>query len=56
MVCRATRGDSNYAGLRQVSRSTLSDANAKRSFAGYADVFGAMVGIAKLGLRRKLRA
>ena len=43
-----------HAGLRGVSRSTLSDANAKRSFEVYADLFAAMVRLAKPGLRRKL--
>ena len=45
-----------HAGLRCVSRSTLSDANAKRSFEVYADVFSEMVRLAQPGLRRKLRA
>ena len=44
-----------HAGLRGVSRSTLSDANAKRSFEVYADLFAAMARLAKPGLRRKLR-
>ncbi len=44
-----------HAGLRPVSRSTLSDANAKRSFEVYADVFVEMVRLAQPGLRRKLR-
>ena len=44
-----------HAGLRPVSRATLSDANAKRSFEVYADVFGEMVRLARPGLRRKLR-
>ncbi len=44
-----------HAGLRCVSRSTLSDANAKRSFEVYADVFAEMVRLARPGLRRKLR-
>ena len=44
-----------HAGLRGVSRSTLSDANAKRSFEVYADVFDAMARLARPGLRRKLR-
>lgn len=44
-----------HVGLRNVSRSTLSDANAKRSFQVYADVFAAMAHLARPGLRRKLR-
>ena len=44
-----------HAGLRGVSRSTLSDANAKRSFEVYADVFAEMARLARPGLRRKLR-
>lgn len=44
-----------HAGLRGVSRSTLSDANAKRPFEVYADVFGEMARLAKPGLRRKMR-
>ena len=44
-----------HAGLRSVSRSTLSDANAKRSFEVYADVFAEMVRLARPGLRRKMR-
>ena len=43
-----------HAGLRGVSRSTLSDANAKRSFEVYAEVFAAMARLTKPGLRRKL--
>ena len=43
-----------HAGLRGVSRSTLSDANAKRSFEVYADVFAEMARLARPGLRRKL--
>ena len=43
-----------HAGLRGISRSTLSDANAKRSFEVYADVFAEMARLAKPGLRRKL--
>ena len=44
-----------HAGLRRVSRSTLSDANRLRSFEVYADVFAGMTRLAKPGLRRKLR-
>ncbi len=44
-----------HAGLRRVSRSTLSDANQKRSFEVYADVFAEMARLARPGLRRKLR-
>ena len=44
-----------HAGLRGVSRSTLSDANAKRPFEVYADVFAEMARLARPGLRRKLR-
>ena len=44
-----------HAGLRGVSRSTLSDANAKRPFEVYADLFAAMARLARPGLRRKLR-
>lgn len=44
-----------HAGLRSVSRSTLADANARRPFAVYADVFAEMVRLARPGLRRKLR-
>ena len=44
-----------HVGLRGVSRSTLSDANAKRSFEVYADVFAEMARLARPGLRRKLR-
>ena len=44
-----------HAGLRPVSRSTLADANARRSFEVYAEVFLEMVRLAKPGLRRKLR-
>ena len=43
-----------HAGLRGVSRSTLSDANAKRPFEVYADVFAEMARLARPGLRRKL--
>ena len=42
------------AGPRGVSRSTLSDANAKRPFEVYADVFAEMARLARPGLRRKL--
>ncbi len=44
-----------HAGLRGVSRSTLSDANAKRSFEVYAELFAEMARLARPGLRRKLR-
>ena len=44
-----------HAGLRQISRATLADANRKRSFEVYADVFLEMVRLANPGLRRKLR-
>lgn len=44
-----------HAGLRRVSRSTLSDANTKRSYEVYADVFAEMIRRARPGLRRKLR-
>jgi len=44
-----------HAGLRGVSRSTLSDANAKRPFEVYAEVFAEMARLARPGLRRKLR-
>ena len=44
-----------HAGLRRVSRSTLSDANQKRSFEVYAEVFAEMARLARPGLRRKLR-
>ena len=43
-----------HAGLRGLSRSTLSDANAKRPFEVYADVFAEMARLARPGLRRKL--
>jgi IS4 transposase len=43
-----------HAGLRCVSRSTLADANAKRPFEVYADVFAEMVRLARPGLRRKI--
>ena len=44
-----------HAGLRPVSRSTLADANARRSCAVYAAVFAEMVRRARPGVRRKLR-
>ncbi len=44
-----------HAGARRVSRSTLADANARRPFEVYADVFAAMAAGARPGLRRKLR-
>jgi len=44
-----------HAGLRGVSRSTLSDANAKRPFEVYAELFAEMARLARPGLRRKLR-
>ena len=44
-----------HAGTRPVSRSTLADANAKRPFEVYADVFAAMVKMARPGVRRKVR-
>ena len=43
-----------HAGLRMVLRSTLADANAKRSFEVFADVFAYMVKAARPGVRRKL--
>ena len=43
-----------HAGLRGVSRSTLSDANAKRPFEVYAELFAEMARLARPGLRRKL--
>ncbi len=43
-----------HAGTRSISRSTLSDANAKRPFEVYADVFAAMVRMARPGVRRKV--
>jgi len=43
-----------HVGSRPVSRSTLADANAKRSFEVYRDVFAAMVKAARPGVRRKL--
>ena len=43
-----------HAGLRGISRSTLSDANAKRCFEVYAELFAEMARLAKPGLRRKL--
>ena len=45
-----------HAGMRGVSRSTLSDANARRPAAVYETVFAEMVRRARPGLRRKLRA
>lgn len=45
-----------HAGLRPVSRSTLADANARRSWQVYQAVFDEMVRRARPGLRRKLRA
>ena len=44
-----------HAGLRRVSRSTLSDANQKRSFEVYAELFAEMARLARPGVRRKLR-
>lgn len=44
-----------HLGGRAVSRSTLADANAKRPFEVYADVFTELVARARPGLRRKLR-
>ncbi len=44
-----------HAGARGVSRSTLSDANARRPAAVYETVFAEMVRRARPGLRRKLR-
>ena len=44
-----------HAGLRPVSRSTLADANARRSCAVYGAVFAEMVRRARPGVRRKLR-
>ena len=44
-----------HAGARTVARATLADANAKRPFAVYRDVFAAMVAAARPGVRRKLR-
>jgi len=43
-----------HAGARPISRSTLADANAKRPFEVYQDVFTAMVKAARPGVRRKL--
>lgn len=43
-----------HANARTVSRSTLSDANSKRPFEIYRDVFAAMVKAARPGVRRKL--
>ena len=53
-VWRAEAARLYHAGLRGVSRSTLSDANAKRPFEVYADV-AEMARLARPGLRRKLR-
>lgn len=44
-----------HVGGRSIRRSTLSDANAKRPFEVYRDVFAALVTRARPGLRRKLR-
>lgn len=44
-----------HAGLRRVSRSTLADANHKRSFEVYAAVFAEMARLARPGVRRKMR-
>jgi len=44
-----------HLGGRTVSRSTLADANAKRPFEVYADVFMELIARARPGLRRKLR-
>ena len=44
-----------HAGGRDIRRSTLADANAKRPFEVYRDVFAALVTRARPGLRRKLR-
>ena len=43
-----------HVGGRPVSRSTLSDANAKRSSAVFSDLFTSLVGMAQRGLRQKL--
>jgi hypothetical protein len=43
-----------HLGCRRVSRSTLADANAKRSAAVFSELFAAMVGQAQRGLRREL--
>ena len=43
-----------HLGARTVARSTLSDANALRSSALFAELFGLLVGRAERGLRRKL--
>jgi len=44
-----------HANARPVSRSTLADANARRSFEVYADVFKTLVARSRPGVRRKLR-
>lgn len=44
-----------HANARTVSRSTLADANARRSFEVYADVFKTLAARARPGVRRKLR-
>lgn len=44
-----------HLGARPVSRATLADANATRSFEVYADLFAAMIKAARPGLRRKMR-
>ncbi len=44
-----------HLGARSISRSTLADANAKRPFEVYGDVFMDLVASARPGLRRKLR-
>ena len=43
-----------HVGARPVSRSTLADANVKRSSAVFGELFAAMVARAQRGLRRKL--
>jgi hypothetical protein len=43
-----------HLGSRRVSRSTLADANAKRSALVFCELFAQMVGQARRGLRRKL--
>jgi transposase len=43
-----------HLGSRRVSRSTLADANAKRSAMVFCELFAEMVGQARRGLRRKL--
>ncbi len=52
---RSHEGLLYHAGLRRVSRSTLADANHKRSYEVYADVFAAMTRLARPGVRRKMR-